>query len=144
MCNRQDLSELPGHVIRRLNQRSTAIFQERVKATRYGDMTSVQFAALDILDRNPGIDQAGLAQQIAYDRATIGGVIKRLERKGFVERQVDEKDRRARNLQLTTRGRAALELLTPVVARMQSDILGNLDKSERAVFMALSRKAVAL
>lgn len=108
------------------------------------DLTSVQFAALDLLRRNPGIDQAGLASAIAYDRATIGEVVKRLEQKGLVERQVNEKDRRARTLQLTAAGHHINGLLRPVVQHLQTDILGNLSDEERAQFTALARKAVAL
>ena len=37
---------------------------------------------------NPGIDQARLATAIAFDRATTGGVIDRLEAKGLVRREI--------------------------------------------------------
>ncbi|MBC9247621.1 MarR family transcriptional regulator [Paracoccus sp. 11-3] len=134
---------MPGHLIRRLNQRSTAVFQDRMKSTGY-DLTSVQFAALDLLRRNPGIDQAGLASAIAYDRATIGEVVKRLEQKGLVERTVNEQDRRARALHLTMNGQDVIGRLRPVVHHLQADILGNLTDEERAQFTTLARKAVAL
>ena len=46
-------------------------------------LTSVQFAALDAIAQQPAIDQATLAATISFDRATIGGVIERLESKGW-------------------------------------------------------------
>lgn len=141
MASDDDLTDMPGHLIRRLNQRSTAVFQDRVKSKGY-DLTSVQYAALDLLRRNPGIDQASLAGAIAYDRATIGEVVKRLEQKGFVARQVNEEDRRARTLHLTEAGKKLLAILSPVVRGLQGDILGRLDETERAQFIALARKAV--
>jgi len=134
---------MPGHLIRRLHQRSTHIFQERAKEVGV-DLTSVQFAAMDALRTHPGIDQARVAALIAYDRATIGGVIERLERKGLVERSVSEQDRRARVVQLTETGRALLEEFTPTVSAMQDEILAHLDESERAQFNALLRKALDL
>ena len=60
MTSRDDLNRMPGHLIRRLNQRSTAVFSERLKSAPV-ELTSVQYAALDVLAREPGIDQA------AYD-----------------------------------------------------------------------------
>ena len=100
-----DRIEMAGHLIRRLHQQSTQIFQAQTQAAGF-DLTSVQFAALDAIAQQPGIDQASLAATIGFDRATIGGVIDRLERKGLVQRVVSEQDRRARQLHLTRRGRA--------------------------------------
>jgi hypothetical protein len=59
-----------GHLIRRLHQQSTQVFQARTQAAGF-DLTSVQFAALDAIARQPGIDQASLAAIISFDRATI-------------------------------------------------------------------------
>ncbi|AWI82733.1 MarR family transcriptional regulator [Alloyangia pacifica] len=132
---------MPGHLIRRLNQRSTAVFSERLKLAPV-ELTSVQYAALDVLAREPGIDQARLAALIAYDRATIGEVVKRLEKKELVARQVNEEDRRARSLRLTAAGETALAQVAPMVAALQAEILGNLDEDERTQFMELLRKAV--
>ncbi|WP_353471288.1 MarR family transcriptional regulator [Salipiger sp. H15] len=141
MTARDDLSQMPGHLIRRLNQRSTAVFSERMKSAPV-ELTSVQYAALDVLAREPGIDQARLAALIAYDRATIGEVVKRLVQKGLVARQVNEDDRRARSLRLTGEGEAALAQVAPLVAALQADILETLTEAERAQFLALARKAV--
>lgn len=136
------LDTMPGHLIRRLHQISTSVFAERMKAAGI-DMTSVQFAALTILAENPGIDQATLAQEIAYDRATIGGVVDRLERKGWVRREVNQDDRRARQVTLTGEGATMLAIVAPVVAALQADILAQLTAAERAAFVALASKAVA-
>ncbi len=141
MTSRDDLNRMPGHLIRRLNQRSTAVFSERLKSAPV-ELTSVQYAALDVLAREPGIDQARLAALIAYDRATIGEVVKRLEKKELVARQVNEEDRRARSLRLTAAGETALAQVAPMVAALQAEILGNLDEDERTQFMELLRKAV--
>ena len=141
MTPRNDLANMPGHLVRRLHQRSTAIFQEWLAATPV-EMTSVQFAALDTLSRNPGIDQARLAALISYDRATIGEVVKRLIKKGFVERQVSETDRRARSLRLTKAGSEALVQVAPLVAELQAQILERLTEKERDQFLKLAQKAL--
>lgn len=137
------LFDMPGHLIRRLNQHSTAVFQTRLKAAGH-DITAVQFSALTRLAKLPGIDQATLASQIEYDRATIGGVVKRLEQKGFVRRQSNEKDRRAFNLYLTPLGTASVNETWPTVVSLQDDILANLSQSERAALVHLMQKALQL
>ena len=132
---------MAGHVIRRLNQHSTQVFLLRTREAGF-DITPVQFAALDALRDRPGIDQAGLAATIAYDRATIGGVVNRLEAKGLVTRTISERDRRAHALQLTDLGANVFETLLPVVRALQDEILGQLDRQERDRLMELARKAI--
>ena len=131
---------MPGHLIRRLHQLSTQLFAQRIRDAGF-DLTPVQFAALDALQGNPGVDQASLAQAIAKDRATIGAVVDRLEQKGLVERIVSSRDKRARELTLTDEGRATLAALVPVVTELQRDILPGLSDAEYRQFVALATKA---
>ncbi|MFT6091563.1 MAG: DNA-binding MarR family transcriptional regulator [Sulfitobacter sp.] len=134
---------MPGHLIRRLHQLSTATFSEQMKAAGI-DMTSVQFAALQTINDAPGMDQARLAHHIAYDRATIGGVVDRLERKTWVTRSINPDDKRARHVTLTAQGREVLQKAAPIVSALQSDILSGLSDAEREQFIALASKAVGL
>ena len=140
MEHRMDRTEMAGHLIRRLHQQSTQVYQSATQAAGF-ELTSVQFAALDAVAEQPGIDQASLAATISFDRATIGGVIDRLEQKGLVERTVSPDDRRARLLRLTPAGRRELAALRPVVEALQAEILAPLSARERAAFLALARKA---
>jgi DNA-binding MarR family transcriptional regulator len=138
-----DRIEMAGHLIRRLHQQSTQVFQSRTQAAGF-DMTSVQFAALDAIAQQPGIDQASLAATIGFDRATIGGVVDRLEQKGLLQRSVSAQDRRARELQLTVEGKRLLKACRPVVESLQAEILAPLTAAERKAFMALAHKALGL
>ncbi|MCI5075107.1 MarR family transcriptional regulator [Oricola sp.] len=135
-----EVHEMPGHLIRRLNQISVSVFSERMGQEGY-DLTPVQFAAMSVLKLDPGIDQATLAGSIAYDRATIGGVLDRLQHKGLIERTVSRHDRRARALRLTAQGESVLDAVTPVVRDLQGDILAGLTPAEQDQFLALARKA---
>lgn len=138
-----DRIEMAGHLIRRLHQQSTQIFQAKMQAAGL-DMTSVQFAALDAIAQQPGIDQATLAATISFDRATIGGVVDRLEAKGLVQREVSEGDRRARQLNLTREGKKLLGATRSVVEALQTEILAPLSRAERRVFVQLANKALGL
>jgi MarR family transcriptional regulator, temperature-dependent positive regulator of motility len=136
-----DSLDMAGHLIRRLHQLSTQVFVQRTQAAGF-DLTPVQFAALDAIGHHPGTDQARVAEMIAYDRATIGGVIERLEQKGWVDRVVSERDRRARELSLTPEGQRILKALVPVVRDLQDEILQALGDADRARFLRLARQAV--
>jgi DNA-binding MarR family transcriptional regulator len=133
--------DMAGHLIRRLHQQSTLVFMQRTQAAGF-DLTPVQFAALDAVQAHPDTDQARIAEMIAYDRATIGGVIDRLEQKGWLRRVVSARDRRARELSLTPEGARIHAALLPVVRDLQDAILQPLDSAERAAFLDLARRAV--
>ena len=124
-----------------VQQTSAQVFQARTRAAGL-DLTSVQFAAMMAISDAPGCDQASVAATIAYDRATIGGVIDRLEQKGYVERTVSKRDRRAREVCLSEQGRNVFGEILPVVSTLQDEILSGLTAQERAAFMALARKAL--
>ncbi len=133
--------DMAGHLIRRLHQQATQVFVQKTQAAGF-DLTSVQFAALDAIHAQPATDQARIAEMIAYDRATIGGVIDRLEQKGWVQRVVSERDRRAREVSLTREGERVLKALLPVVRAAQEDILSPLGAADRARFLKLASAVV--
>ena len=130
---------MPGHYIRRVQQVAVRLFAEGVD----GDITPVQFAALSALGDAPGIGQAALAALIGYDRATIGGVIDRLEAKGLVRRAPDPDDRRSNILSLTEAGGSALETARPQVEAVQNKLLAPLSAGERRDYEAICRKILA-
>lgn len=135
-----EIYEMPGHLIRRLNQASVSLFLD--ETAKLGiDITPVQYAALSAIDACPGLDQATLAGHIAYDRVTIGGVVDRLVQKEFVRRDTNPKDRRARELHLTPKGEEVLKETRPLVHSMQAVLLEGLEPQEREHFVALLRKA---
>lgn len=136
-----DSHHMPGHLIRRLHQISTHLFLVRAKEAGF-DLTPVQFAAMEALSTRPGSEQAQIAALIAYDRATIGGVIDRLVQKNYVHRVVSKRDRRAREVSLTEAGHATLAEMKPIVRALQDEILAELNVEERAAFLSLARKAI--
>lgn len=135
------VKKMPGHLIRRLNQISVAIFSEKMSGSGF-DLTPVQYAALEQIKVTPEIDQTTLAKAIAYDKVTIGGVVDRLRNKGLVSREPSETDRRARVLKLTDTGEAVLAKVRPIVAGLQENITENLTVAERDQLVILLEKAV--
>jgi len=124
----------PGHAIRRLHQISVGIFLQ--EAGELG-ITPVQYAALQVVGNQPGIDQRTLARTIALDASTTGGVVDRLEARGWMERRTAPEDRRARQLALTAAGEQVLAASIPAMLRAQEQILAPLSEGQRSDFMRL-------
>jgi DNA-binding MarR family transcriptional regulator len=133
------LGELPGHYIRRLQQIAVGVFMEETQA--HG-LTPVQFAALNAVATHAGIDQSTLAAGIGFDTSTIGGVIDRLEVRGWVERRVSPQDRRVRQLFVTASGRRLLEDVHASVVRTQERILAPLSAKEQQTFLRMLKTLV--
>lgn len=134
-----DLLARPGHLIRRLHQITVSIFFDEIDGQQ---LTPVQYAAMVAIRARPGIDQAGLSRAIAFDRSTIGGVIDRLEHKGYVERRLSHSDRRTRQLFLKPDGDALLSRLSDAVDQAQTRLLAPLSKDESQKLMAMLRRLV--
>jgi DNA-binding MarR family transcriptional regulator len=133
------LSDLPGHYIRRLQQIAVGVFMDETHA--FG-LTPVQFAALNAVMAQPGMDQRTLASGIGFDTSTIGGVVDRLEARGWVARQVSPEDRRARLLRVTPEGQQLLADVNDAVLRTQQRILSPLPEAQRHEFLRMLKVLV--
>jgi DNA-binding MarR family transcriptional regulator len=91
----------------------------------------------------PGVDQVTLANRVAFDAATSGSVIGRLETKGWVRRESDQLDRRRKLLWLTPAGYDATLQMKRSVDLVQEKILGPLNAEEAQTLLALLTKLVA-
>jgi DNA-binding MarR family transcriptional regulator len=131
------LTALPGHLLRRAQQTITAIFNQEMADA---ELTSVQFLALVAIDDIPGLDATRLAERIVTDKATIGGVIERLTRKGLIERRPSPNDKRAKILATTPAGRAMITVCFDRVGEVQRQFLAPLDEREQALFLSLLQR----
>lgn len=134
-----DFQNTPGHLVRRAHQRTVAIFMEE---TAGFDVTPVQFAILHELLAQPGEDQVTLASRVAFDAATSGSVIGRLEKRGWVRREADTRDRRRKLLWITPEGETAALQMRDVAQRVQERLMGPLNAEERTALMTLLTKVV--
>ena len=135
-----DFRHAPGHLIRRAHQVAVAIFMEE---TAGFDVTPVQFAILNALLADPGEDQVTLARKVAFDAATFGSVIARLEARGWVRREPDAADRRRKRLWVTQDGAEAARTMKRLVGKVQARILEPLAEADRGQLIALLGRLVA-
>ena len=137
----EKLEARPGHLIRRLQQISFAIFMDQA---RHFDVTPVQYAAIVAISNHPGIDQTELCNIIAFDRSTIGDVVTRLEKKKLIKRRHNPLDRRTKSLDVTAAGQRLIHDIEPAVRATQRLILAPLTPAERHAFMQMLKRLVHL
>ncbi len=124
----------PGHLFRRAHQHSVSCFN----AVFGRAVTPLQYAALRVLQEHPGIDQVTLAAAIALDTSTTAEIAVRLERDGWIVRELGA--RRQRRLELTAEGQRVLNEMLQSETVLADRILAALDAGEREVLMGLMHK----
>ncbi len=134
------LEQRPGYLIRRLHQIHVALFQE---ACAGFDMTPLQYSLLSALAVRGTADQTSLAADIALDRTTTTGALKRLEVRKLVERPVSDDDRRARICKLTPAGASMLGKIESAARDAHRKTLDPLGKAEQVAFIAMMQRIVA-
>ncbi|MEO6944532.1 MAG: MarR family transcriptional regulator [Lacisediminihabitans sp.] len=127
-----------GHLIRRAQQHHAALWLAHV-STKF---SSVQYAALAVLERIPTASQSELGVELDLDRSTIADIVSRLEKRGVIKRSAHESDRRRYSLRLTAAGLATLENLRPLVVEMNMTLTQNLSAKELATLRMLLNRIV--
>jgi len=125
---------MPGHLVRRLHQIATALFAEECVAF---ELTPIQYAALAAVRSNEGLDATRVSELISLDRSTVGDVLFRMEKKGWLERYASPQDRRVKLLRLTEAGDEVLAQVGGPVLRVQERLLDPLAPDTRATFLHL-------
>ncbi|MEV2248367.1 MarR family transcriptional regulator [Streptomyces sp. NPDC049970] len=140
MANGLELHNYVGHLIRRAEQVHTGLWFRHVSR----DITSQQFAALNALRQEPGIDQRTLAHHTSLDRSTINQMVRRLTDQGHVSQARDEDDRRRTLLCLTDEGAELLDSLIPAAKRINEQLLESLPENERGLATGILRKIASM
>jgi MarR family transcriptional regulator, temperature-dependent positive regulator of motility len=114
--------------VRRAQQRHLAVWLSEVSA----EVTSVQYAALVVLQQTPGVNQRQLGDELDVDRSTIADLVARMVRNGLVERTDDPADKRSYILFLTSAGKKQFAALRPRVEDVERILTAALTPQERS------------
>ena len=93
-------------ILRPLVEASRAIFEVGDRHIRSMGLTPPQFDVIAELGGTKGMTAVELASSTLHAKASLTGIIDRLEEKGLVERCPIPGDRRAMNVRLTKKGEA--------------------------------------
>lgn len=129
------LQDQIGFVLRKAHQRHVAIF-----ASRIGDLTPPQFAALAMLHEHGDTSQNQLGQMVAMDAATIKGVIDRLKTRGFLTVEKDASDKRRLTVRITPEGDQAVRELVSLAKEITQETLAPLSTREAETLLRLLSK----
>ncbi len=106
-------------------------------------MTPAQLRILGRLLHNEGISQARLATMNDLEPMTLCRHVDRMETAGLVVRRPDPRDRRARRLYITPKGRSLIEPMRDRAAIVREQALQGLSEPERAALLGALEKVVA-
>ena len=104
--------------------------EQQARAAGIG-LSRAQWQVLANIARCEGINQVGLAGILDIEPITLVRLLDRLEGMGFVERRLDPKDRRQRNLFLTDQAWPELERVRELGAAVREEALAGLDADQR-------------
>jgi DNA-binding MarR family transcriptional regulator len=128
------LDRSPVHLLHRAGQCATDIFQAEIS-----DLTPRQLAVLMTVASDEGASQSKLVDATGVDRSTLADIVRRLVRKGLLQRRRSREDARAYAVKLTDQGRRVLSIAVPAARRVDERVLGAVaDKQREAFLTALS------
>lgn len=125
------LDRSPVHLLHRASQCASDIFQGEIA----GDLTPRQFAILSTVAQNEGLSQTDLVERTGIDRSTLADVIRRMLKKGLLQRRRTREDARAYAVKLTEEGWRVLKQTEPLARRADEKVLSVLSNAERDRFV---------
>jgi MarR family transcriptional regulator for hemolysin len=137
---REDLSRNFGFILHDVARLLRTTFDRRVREL---GLTRSQWWVLNHLFRNNGVTQSELAEILEVEKPTLGRLLDRLEQKGWVRREADANDRRAKRVFLTQEVEPAIKAMRAAAADMRRDAVAGLsaEQQERFVDALLTIKA---
>ena len=137
------LERSPIHLLHRAGQCAGDIFQLEMGG---GDLTPRQYAVLITVSQHEGLSQTHLVEKTGIDRSTLADIVRRMLKKGLLQRRRTKEDARAYAVKLTEEGWRSLKATDPVARRVDDKILAVLPSNQRERFvqdMAEARQLLA-
>src|ERR1700735_3293801 len=102
------LPNLLGYNVRRAE---IALWRDIRRPVGEGEVRPALFSLLILVEANPGVAQIDIANQLNIDKATVVGLVRRLQKRQCVLCQQSTLDRRRQGIYLTDRGQKELNKL---------------------------------
>lgn len=126
------LERSPLHLLHRAGQGAAELFQ-----TELGDddLTPRQYAILLTVAQNEGVSQTQLVELTGIDRSTLADVVRRMLKKGLLQRRRTRDDARAYAVKVTDEGAKVLKAREPLARKVDERILAGLPAQHRDRFL---------
>ena len=122
-----------------LNSKIKKCFIDRLQNNGI-NITPEQYLVLDILWEKQSLSQQNIADIIQKDKNSVTKIIDSLEKKNFVNRVVDTKDRRINKIELTEEGLALEKITTEVAINFMNDTIKDIDTQDLDKLVEVMRK----
>lgn len=126
------LERSPLHLLHRAGQCASEIFQAELGND---ELTPRQYAILLTVAQNEGLSQTHLVELTGIDRSTLADVVRRMLKKGLLQRRRTRDDARAYAVKLTEEGARVLKTHDPMARRVDERILSSLPAPQRDRFL---------
>ena len=105
-------------------------------------LTTASFGLLNLLGDREGAIQQELGREMGIDPSTMVSLIDGLESAGLAKRRPCPRDRRAREVVITPKGRRLLERGREMAVETEDEVLQGLSAAERRNLLGLLRQAL--
>ncbi len=126
------LERSPLHQLHRAGQCAAEVFQAELGS---GDLTPRQYAVLVTVSQNEGLSQTHLVERTGIDRSTLADIVRRMLKKGLLQRRRTREDARAYAVKLTDEGWRTLKSVDPLARKVDERILASLPATQRERFL---------
>ncbi len=128
------LEQSPIHLLHRAGQCAVDIFQSKMGAS---DLTPRQYAVLLTVAGNEGLSQTQLVDKTGIDRSTLADIVRRMLKKGLLQRRRTREDARAYAVKLTEEGWRVLKIVEPIAREVDQTIVAALTGEDRGRLIEL-------
>jgi len=134
-----ELGVLNGHLGYFVRRFQVWIFQDFVRTLASFDIRPAQYSVLVVIEGNPGLSQADLADTLGIERARLVRLLDGLEQRGFTRRLPSPSDRRSHALFLTRDGQQRLKRIKALAASHEARVEATLGPEKRDQMLAALR-----
>lgn len=129
--------------VNRLYRTSALLDALRLRIWDAEGLTVTQLRLLSFLSETGGLSNADLAERLYVTRPSVSALLERLERGGFIRREISPNDRRGICIFLEDRGRAALSSIRTEISEFGAALLEDLSNADLKEIVAALDKLVA-
>ena len=140
MQRETQLERSPLHLLHRVHQRATELFQEKMAGI---DITARQYVVLVTVAQDDGASQQDIIDNTGIDRSTVSQIMQTMIRKGLLKRKRTKEDARAYAITVTEQGRDILKSSEAIVEGVNEALVAALPATRAKTFIDNLRSIIA-
>ena len=115
--------------------------QKKLKENGY-KITIDQWLIIKAILENPGVSQQELGEKVFKDNASVTRIIELLAKSGYLQREVNQDDRRKSNLNVTEAGKSIIEKVQSLVLENRKTALAGISLEDLEIMNRTLKKII--